>query len=286
MNSKITSMKVAGLNVLHFVPAEKRFGYSLFFEHGMWSNAAMFEAMMLAFGELGYESYALDLPAHGQSCHGMFVGNLSLDYYADQTEKVLASLGKRVIIVGHSMGGLLAAKIAEKSPFVVGYVGMTVAPSRGVMMGFKTMKRIWKYIPELACKWAIEINPADATALLFNTFDGERLKKCLGMLETESGLAGRQIALGAWTVKKLPCPALIIAAKHDNITPRQKIMAEKLVRNPREGEDYAEVNCSHMVMLDANYMEAVEAIDRWLKRDFGMSYLQPTPKTSPAALAA
>lgn len=273
VNSKIKSITVAGLNVLHFAPAKKTFQTPLFFLPGMWSNAAMFEAMMLALGDLGYESYALDLPGHGQSYPGRFIGNVSLDYYVGQAENVLKELGRRVILAGHSMGGLLSAKIAEKNRFVVGYVGITIAPSRGVMMGFETMKRIWKYLPELLFNSEIELSAADATAVLFNTFSGERLVKCLMKMGKESGKAGRQLALGRYSVKKLSCPALIIGALHDKITPHQKTMAMKIVSNPSKGMDYDEVNCSHMVMLDENYLEVVMAMHRWLRRNFAMNYL-------------
>jgi len=274
VNTKIKSTSVAGLNVLYCVPEQKRFNIPLFWQHGMWSNAAMFEAMMLAFGELGYESYALDLPGHGESHPEQFIGDTSLNDYIESIEKVLKELHRPVILVGHSMGGLLSAKIAEKNQLVVGYVGITIAPSFGVMMGFETMKRIWKYTPELAFNREIELSDADATAVLFNTFSGERLEKCLRMLETESGKAGRQLAVGKLTVKKLPRPALVIGAKHDKITPEQKAMAKKLVRNPYKGMDYDVVNCSHMVMLDANYMEAVTVMHKWLKLKFGVAYTE------------
>lgn len=66
-------------------------------------------------GELaGCNTYALDLPGHGLS-EG--IARNSIGAYAEVVEAFVAALGmRRVILLGHSMGGAIALKIALDEP--------------------------------------------------------------------------------------------------------------------------------------------------------------------------
>ncbi len=77
-----------------------------FFIHGAGCTSEVWERQLK---ELG--GYAIDLPSHGKSdCFEIE----SVDDYAEVVAKVLESLGRDFIIVGHSMGGAIVQSLMEK----------------------------------------------------------------------------------------------------------------------------------------------------------------------------
>ena len=84
------------------------------FLHGFGAdlNSWMFTQPVLVEGR---RTIALDLPGHGGSSKGVGAGDA--DSLTDTVEAALAELGiKRVHLVGHSMGGAVAAALAVRRP--------------------------------------------------------------------------------------------------------------------------------------------------------------------------
>src|SRR5688572_24036094 len=75
--------------------------------HGMFGGAWYFERYQRFFAARGHATYALDLRGHGESRPVEQLGRVSVrDYIADAM--TAASSLDRPIVIGHSMGGLLA----------------------------------------------------------------------------------------------------------------------------------------------------------------------------------
>lgn len=79
-----------------------------------------------------YRCLALDLPGHGlSSSHADY--SYSISFYAETVTNLLKALGlSKIVLVGHSMGGQIAVKIALKYPEYLSHL-ILVAPA-----GFET----------------------------------------------------------------------------------------------------------------------------------------------------
>src|SRR4051812_2574980 len=95
-----------GLSALVTAPAVET-GPPLLFVHGYFGLAIAFERMMERMASKGHRCVAIDLRGHGDSALAGDLGKVSIHDYADDVERVARRLGDP-IIVGHSMGGLLA----------------------------------------------------------------------------------------------------------------------------------------------------------------------------------
>ena len=120
---------IGGLSALVTAPAAET-GPPLLFVHGYFGLAIAFERMMLCLSERGHRCVAIDLRGHGASALDGDLGKVSIHDYADDVERVARLLGDPVVI-GHSMGGLLAQLVAERS-VTKGIVLMSPAPPRGI----------------------------------------------------------------------------------------------------------------------------------------------------------
>ncbi len=84
------------------------------FVHGAWHGAWCWQKVVPLIQQAGHTAIALDLPGHGND--PTYVGHAPLQLFADRVATVLASLPSPVILVGHSMAGVIVSTVAEMHP--------------------------------------------------------------------------------------------------------------------------------------------------------------------------
>ena len=80
--------------------------------HGMFGGAWYWEAYQAFLARHGYESHAINLRGHHGSRPVPDIGKVSLHDYVDDALELARSLNNPIVI-GHSIGGLIAQKVAE-----------------------------------------------------------------------------------------------------------------------------------------------------------------------------
>ena len=105
----------------------------LLFIHGMESGAWVFAEHWLAGAvRRGYPAHALSLRAHGNSGgYDRRHRTLFRDYLEDIMQAII-TLPEPPVLVGHSMGGLLAQEVASRYP-ARGLVLVAPAPAYGIL---------------------------------------------------------------------------------------------------------------------------------------------------------
>lgn len=82
--------------------------------HGAWHGAWCWEQVEHHLGELGAASVAVDLP--GRQGDPPSVAQLTLESYVDQVVAAIETSPEPVVLVGHSLGGLVISQTAERVP--------------------------------------------------------------------------------------------------------------------------------------------------------------------------
>jgi pimeloyl-ACP methyl ester carboxylesterase len=82
--------------------------------HGAWHGAWCWKKLMPELNALGHECLAIDLPGHGEDETPL--QEVSLELYADRVVDELAKFNEKIIVLGHSMGGMVISAAAEKCP--------------------------------------------------------------------------------------------------------------------------------------------------------------------------
>ena len=82
--------------------------------HGAWHGAWCWEKVVPLLEEAGHKVVAPDLPGHGEDSTP--IPELSMQGYADRIVRAIDEQDEPVILVGHSMGGIVASLAAEARP--------------------------------------------------------------------------------------------------------------------------------------------------------------------------
>ncbi len=82
--------------------------------HGAWFGAWCWNTTKVLLEQAGHQVIAIDLPGHGDD-HTPVV-EITLDTLVDRVGQTLTAQSEPVILVGHSMGGIVLSQTAEKYP--------------------------------------------------------------------------------------------------------------------------------------------------------------------------
>ena len=82
--------------------------------HGAWASSAAFEGIKTRLEKAGEKVILVSLPGHGDDQTPP--NTLTMDVYRDKTIEAINSVEGKVILVGHSMGGMVISAVAEKIP--------------------------------------------------------------------------------------------------------------------------------------------------------------------------
>jgi pimeloyl-ACP methyl ester carboxylesterase len=117
------------INCLPATPVPGRL--PLLFVHGSYCAAWVWaETFLPYFARAGFASYAVSLRGHGDS--GGDVTLASLDDYIQDVRAAIAHLGGRCILVGHSMGGIVAQHCLGEGDEVAALVLLSSVPPSGL----------------------------------------------------------------------------------------------------------------------------------------------------------
>ena len=105
-----------GKNMIHYVDSGKTDNFPLLMIHGLGENLLTWQKILNRLPQENYRFLLVDLPGHGQSTAER-MGKYSHRHLAQQLIEFLDTLSiKKVIIIGHSLGGNLALRMALLHP--------------------------------------------------------------------------------------------------------------------------------------------------------------------------
>ena len=214
----------------------------LFFIHGMWSRPAVWDKFRAHFEPLGYECHAPALPGHDVSPADpapALLAAASLKDYVDALEEAANACAAPPVIIGHSMGGLLAQLLAARVTHK-GLVLLSTAPSSSVFaLAFEPLRTLWPILKQWGY-WtrATSLPPAAALYGIFNGVPHDEAEAEIKALVHDSGRVLFQLSTpwfdrergGFVDYAKLGQPALLVCGDLDRVTPLDisKATARKL----------------------------------------------------------
>jgi len=250
---------------------EKAFTHPILFAHGAWHGAWCWEEKFIPyFLENGFDCYAFNMRGHGASeCERPFHLSGVDDYVAD-LESVVRQIGTDLVLVGHSMGGLVVQRYLETHGAPAAVLMASVPPG-GIL---RFVMRVARRHPKTFIKYLATLNPRVAVATpelvcdLFFSEDvpHEKLDRYFSKMGTESARAAiEMIALRlprAGRVRAWGTPVLVLGAADDTVFSPAEVKATARAYGV-EAEIYDEM--AHDMMLEAGWQDVADRIMDWLR---------------------
>ena len=249
---------------------------TIFMIHGMWGGGWYWSNYRSVFEAQGYHCIATTMPYHDMDPRGTpdpRLGTISLLDYADALEAEIKQLGEKPIIMGHSMGGLLAQILGARG-LAKSLVLLCPAAPAGIMSVTPSVARSFLSIQTTWAHWRkpMRCTFGEFAYSTVNLMAMDEQKALYESLVYESGRAAFEI--GFWLVDsrkasrvdetRITCPALIIGGGKDRIVPASVV--RKVAKKYQAIATYKEFeNHAHWVVGEPQWEEVADYVNEWLK---------------------
>ncbi len=245
--------------------------------HGMWCGPWVWQNYKGYFERLGYRCLTPPLRYHHDVSPSEKpsprLGKASILDYARDLERLILSLPEPPILVGHSMGGLLAQILASRKLAKAAVLLTPASPFGICALRWSVLKSFRGMILDSLRGRPIRPDCEDRAryAMLDRVPEHER-HRILRQLVWESGQAAAEI--GFWPLnlrrrasrvvaRDVQCPMLVVAGAEDNITPASVVrrVADRYrhVATYKEFPDHA-----HWVLGEPGWKHVAQYVAEWL----------------------
>jgi pimeloyl-ACP methyl ester carboxylesterase len=243
--------------------------------HGNWSRGEQLAAARAAFEERGFTAHTPTLRYHELPIHegAMKVASLSLRDYTDDLVAFVNSLESPPLLVGHSMGGLLAQLVAALTRHT-GLVAACPAPASGITGSSTQANRRMSRPYFLRLRpWGKPIYPPTLEQLrqwVANTQTEDTAREIHAGLVCDSGRAQCEMLLAMLKLSKatvvnaaaVKTPVLVVGGDCDLIVPAE------VLRQTAAQYQHADIvqmaGADHMVFSGESLPITMGHLDDWL----------------------
>lgn len=246
--------------------------------HGMFGGHGYWDKFQSFFENRGYRCLTPILRHHDMDPKGEphpDLGTTSLVDFAADMEKIILNLDEPPIIIGHSMGGLIAQMLGAKG-LAEKLILLTPGPPRGVV-SYKGSS-IGVYAKEFF-KWGwwkkpIRFGFEITKQTLFNCLPDEDKQTAHNRMVYESGRAALEIGFWLFDSKKascvdtstVTCPILVVGAKQDKSTP--PALVKKIAEYYSHVSIYKEfAEHAHWIMNEPGWEKVAGYVCQWIEKD-------------------
>jgi pimeloyl-ACP methyl ester carboxylesterase len=249
---------------------------TVFMIHGMWCGPWCWENYHSFFTARGYRCLTPALRYHDidpQAPPDPRLGTTGLLDYVSDLEQQIEKLQSRPIIIGHSLGGLLAQILAARIPARAAVLLCPAAPAGILAISPTVLKCFWS----VHAKWGFWRKPMrpsfdEAVYGAFHLLPPEEQRANYARMVHESGRVATQI--GYWFLdpgqasrvdeKKITCPILVVSGKLDRITPASVV--RRVAGKYRQQATYREfADHAHWVLGEPGWQEVAGYVADWLE---------------------
>ena len=246
----------------------------------MWCNHDCWYNYQPAFEAAGFHTHAPDLRFHDippGAPAPRALGTTSLTDYINDLSRLIESLDEKPVLVGHSMGGLLAQILAAKGYARAAILLAPAAPA-GILAIRLSVIRIFAPLLFRRCFWRRPTFPsfrAVRTGIL-NLMSEEEARGLYALMVPESGRATCEIAFwpldpgkaAAVPAENVHIPLLVIAGARDRITPAA--ICRKVARRYGRQAQYREYpDHAHWLPGEAGWEKVAQDCIKWIREKTG-----------------
>ena len=244
------------LEVLSRTPTRPGGKPPLLLVHGLGHGAWCWENWLDAAAAAGYPAHAVSLRGHGGSEGTLRTSTLG--DYADDVVRTAATLPEAPVVVGHSMGGLVAQMVLARYPARAGVL-VSPVPARPAVGSLLSVAR---QHPTDALRLVALMSLPLRPSYLFERLDPSTAQGYSDRTGPESPLAQYQLLLHRPPRRPLgDAPVLVLGTPEDRLVPIGDVRATAR-RYGAQLEEFP--GMGHDLILDEGWEKVFDVMDRWL----------------------
>lgn len=248
--------------------------------HGMWATWRRWQNYGQFFAKKGWPFFALTLRYHfpGNETYKA-LGKLSVLDYVEDVSRLIEKLKEKKhfkqnpIIFGHSMGGLISLKLAERG-LASGLVLLNSAPPAGISLHANRHYQlaVARYLPQLIFRKPFKPSLEIASFFIMNRIPEKDRLSLYQKMVAESGRAALEIRIGKIKAdfSKINCPALVVGCENDRIVP--PLVAQDIYKKLSSFNPNCEFlllpKFAHWLQIEDNWSWGAFLLLQWLKKFF------------------
>ena len=254
----------------HYLPDQEISNQKILFVHSSGHGSWMWKNFLSYFAERGYDAWAINFRGHYLSDPVTDWEMVGVEAYLEDIENALERIGGKVIVVGHSMSGLLILKYAESHQVA----GLIVSQS-GIPKSLMEKKGIALPGP-MAGKGKREITAGAimpiqdremVKAMLFDrgNVDEETVDLVVKMMGKESARVGGEIMQMELIPEKITAPVYVLGFDASKIGMKMPVDLNKVLAEELKAKDYKVIEPGgHNYMLEHNWQDFAQQFEVWI----------------------
>ena len=233
--------------------------------HGWWAGASLWSRFEPALRAQGFETAAIDLPLPQP---GKSLGRTSFTDHLEVVAETANALDGPIVI-GHSVGGLLAQKLVERHDLPA-CVCLVPAPPRGIfpIVSMELLSFALQQAPAMLLSRPFRPSDAMLRRIDLNCLPTEEQVEVLARMRPAPGRQGVEVGLLGVPVdaRRVTTPMLVVGASEDRLIPPGVVrkIARKYGANYRE---YAEHG--HYLVREPGWEQVAADVVEWLRSHTG-----------------
>jgi pimeloyl-ACP methyl ester carboxylesterase len=233
------------------------------FLHGAFTSHQCFARWLSAFEARGWRCIAPSLRGR-LGVPPPDAEGVTLWQYLEDARRILDTLGEKPAIVGHSVGGLLAQKLAEEDRCAAAVL-MSPAPPWNLVPQVDTLPALAPMLPSIMLGRPVRPNYWSAVRIILNRLPQPDRRRVYDSLLYESGICFQEALAGSVRVdrSRVRCPLRLIAASDD------RVISPALGRSIADyyGAEFTALDAhGHWFIEEPGWEAVAEDVADWLAR--------------------
>ncbi len=256
-------IEIAGFPALYAQGENGRRQTPIVFQHGLWGTDVQLAPYLRFFSSIGFDCYA----ACRRGRRGVppeDARGVRFDDYVEDALSVLDAIHPAPIVIGWSLGGLVAQKIAEAGRCCAAVLVAPVPPGDiHVVPRLGAFPTYLRHSIDILLGRPFELSKRNATNLLLNRVEDSERLRLFESLVPDSGRVARDFTLAGVAVdeSKVRCPVLCIVGTDDNAEPARGV---RKVANKYGAELREYPGRGHWLHEEPGFEEMAAEIVSWL----------------------